>query len=284
MKLRHAIPYIIMIAAAVVVLVAYQMWKLTVTDNDAPTFIVSEEILEISVSDETEAFLQGITATDDRDGDVTSSIVVEKISSINENHEVMVTYAAFDQAGNVAKQRRTVRYSDYESPRFSLNNPLLFLYGRDVNIEDNVNAFDLIDGDISHKIKPTLVSQVPLSTEGIHQMLFRITNTLGDTVELQLPVEIYPTGKYNATMTLTEYLIYLPRGGAFDAYDYLDAFRYSDNNVTLRNNIPEGVDIAIEGQVNSSVPGVYPITYTITYESGFTTFSAISKLIVVVEG
>lgn len=284
MKLRHALPYIMMIVAAAIIMVAYQMWKVTMIDIEPPTITVSDEILEVSITSDTDALIQGIKATDNKDGDVTGSIVVEKIGYINDNNEVLVTYAAFDQSGNVAKLRRTVRYFDYESPRFSLDQPLLFLYGRDVDIESNVHVLDMVDGDISHKIKPTLVSQVPVSSEGIHQMLFRITNSLGDTVELQMPVEIYPTGKYNANLSLTDYLVYIPKGSAFDPYDYLEEFSSEFDTISLRGNIPTEIHTVISGQVNTNVSGVYPITYTVTYEKELTSFTALSKLIVIVEG
>jgi hypothetical protein len=273
-----------MIVSALVVLVAFQIWKLSVTDQKIPEFHIEDGILEISVHDDIEAYLQGITAQDNKDGDVTDSIVVEKYGQIGDNNEFVVTYAAFDQAGNVAKQRRTVRFRDYVSPRFSLDAPLLFLYGRDVSIEKNVHVYDVIDGNISHKIKPTVVSQVPLSSEGIHEMLFRVTNSMGDTVELQLPVEIYPTGKYDANLTLKEYLIYLPKGSSFNAEDYLGTFYYQDMDIALWNGVPLNLKLTISGHVNADVQGVYPVAYTVSFEQGQNTISAISKLIVIVEG
>ncbi len=284
MKFRHAIPYIIMILVAVVSMVGFRLWKTAITDSEAPVFQVADEVLTLSVADEEDAYFQGISASDNVDGDVTASIVLEKIGSINENHEVNVTYAAFDDSGNVSKITRTVRYTDYHSPRFHLDEPLLYLYGRNFDIDSAVHVYDVIDGDISRKIKPTLVSQVSVSTEGIHQMLFRITNSLGDTVELQLPVEVYPTSKYNATLTLTEYLIYIPQGSNFDAYDYLDQFRYGDNAISLREFLPMDIKTTIDGRVDTNIAGVYPVTYTVSYEVGMASYTALSKLIVIVEG
>jgi hypothetical protein len=160
----------------------------------------------------------------------------------------------------------------------------MFLYGREVNVTDNVHVTDLLDGDISHKIKPTLVSDSIVTSEGIHQMLFRITNSLGDTVELQLPIEIYPTGKYNAALSLTDYLVYVPVGSRVDLYDYLDHFDWGDESVSLNHSIPDDVRVQITGRVNTSVAGVYPVNYVVTYENGLSVYKAISKVIVVVEG
>ena len=160
MKFRRMVPYLLVIAVAVAVFVAYRWWRITVTDIEAPTISISEGVLEVSVNDPVESFYQGVSAYDNVDGDVTSSVLIEKIGSINDNAEVSVTYCAFDKAGNVSKLHRTVRYTDYHSPRFYLHNPLIYAYGRDVDIVNRVGAMDCIDGDISHKIKPTLVSEL----------------------------------------------------------------------------------------------------------------------------
>lgn len=284
MKFRRMVPYLLVIAVVFSVFVCYRLWRTAITDTQAPVITIEEGILEISVNDSEEEMLQGVTAYDAQDGDVTSSVLVEKISSINENNEVSITYCAFDKAGNVAKLRRTVRYIDYHSPIFSLSEPLLYSYGRDVDIVSRVGALDCIDGDISHKIKPTLVSEIPVSSEGIHQVLFRVTNSLGDTVELQMPAEVYPTGKYNATLTLSEYLIYIPVGGSFTADDYLKAVQYSDSVVALNGFLPSEYRLIVDGKVDSQTPGVYPISYTLNFSNSGYSYIAYSKLIVIVEG
>lgn len=284
MKFRRMVPYLLIIAVAVAIFIGYCMWRTAVTDTVAPTITIAEGILEISVNDSKEVLLQGVSAHDDIDGDVTGSVLVEKIGSVNEDSEVSVTYCAFDKAGNVSKVRRTVRYNDYHSPRFYLHEPLLYAYGRDIDIVNRVGAIDCIDGDISHKIKPTLVSELPVSSEGIHQIFFRVTNSRGDTSVLQMPAEVYPTGKYNALLSLKEYLMYIPVGDSFDAEDYLDLFVYSDVTVSLSESIPEDYRVVTEGKVDTSKPGVYPVSYTVTYSGGGFAYTAYSKLIVIVEG
>lgn len=51
--------------------------------------------------------LKGVTATDNRDGDVTERIVIEKIAETGEN-QVIVTYVVTDQSNNVGKAGRTI--------------------------------------------------------------------------------------------------------------------------------------------------------------------------------
>lgn len=284
MKFRRMVPYLLVIAAAFSIIVCYRLWRTTITDTEAPVITIEEGILELSVNDTDEVMLQGVTAYDSQDGDVTSSILVEKVSSINENNEVSITYCAFDEAGNVAKLRRTVRYNDYHCPIFYLREPLLYPYGRDVDIVSRVGAIDCIDGDISHRIKPTLVSEIPVSSEGIHQILFRVTNTLGDTEELQMPAEVYPTGKYNATLSLTEYLTYTSVGNEFSAEKYLKSVHYSDKVVSLSGALPAEYRLVVDGKVDTTTPGVYPVSYTLNFNVSGYPYIAYSKLIVIVEG
>ncbi len=50
--------------------------------------------------------LEGVMAYDDKDGDVTDRIVIEKLIKNREDNTVVVFYAVSDQAGNVAKASR----------------------------------------------------------------------------------------------------------------------------------------------------------------------------------
>ena len=49
--------------------------------------------------------LQEVTAMDDRDGDVSNSLMVEKVAGTN-GKEVIVTFVALDQSNNVGKSSK----------------------------------------------------------------------------------------------------------------------------------------------------------------------------------
>ena len=159
-------------------------------DRTAPVIHVPEGPLEVSVYDGRSTLLQGITAEDDRDGDVTKSLVVESISDIREG-TVTVTYAAFDEANNTAKAQRKLQYTDYEGPRIILREPLVFQAGSSFNILDSVGADDPIDGDISHKVKASMVSgDSTMNTAGRYEVEFRVTNSLGYTTREVYTAEV----------------------------------------------------------------------------------------------
>ncbi|MBQ7871778.1 MAG: hypothetical protein IJ357_06515 [Oscillospiraceae bacterium] len=251
------------------------------TDVTPPVISFPEETQVFSVKDGRELLLQGVTATDDTDGDVTGSLLVEKITLLDRDGLASVSYAAFDAAGNVTKATREIQYSDSRSPRFQLSAPLLFAQSYIYNTLDIVTATDVIDGDLQHKVRATSLSDSASSEVGVHDVEFKVTNSLGDTVKLILPVEVYAAGSYNGQLRLTDYLIYLEPGEKFRAEDYLDCFVTSYTTVSLRGGVPSSYTLDVSGQVDPSTPGIYCINYTIRNNS---THSGYTRLIVVVEG
>lgn len=265
------------------VLVGYRILADLRTDSKAPRIAISDNgIPEISVY-ETDALLAGVTATDDRDGDVTDSIVVEKIGGITDDGTVTVTYAAFDASGNVAKIHRTVRYTDYESPRFTLSKSLDFVYGTNLNVLEVVGAEDLLDGDIGYRVKAISLGSNSINSEGVHSVRFQVTNSLGDTVELVLPVEVHYSGRYNAQLNLTDYLVYLDAGRHFNPNAYLKEYIARGKATSLSAGIPEELTLKVEGQVDTATPGVYVVSYTVSSMAGNTLYDGHARLIVVVE-
>ena len=278
---------VIVLCICTILFFSYRIYKQVGIDNNPPVITIDDEegvIHTVSMNDLDAGFLQGVTAHDHRDGDVTGSILVEQAGNITKEHQVQVVYAAFDAAGNVAKAQRTVQLTDYVSPRFTLSTPLAFVHGTNFDPLKHIGAEDLTDGNISHRVKATLMDESAISAEGTHDVLFRVTNSLGDTAQLILPVEVYFSGRYDAQLSLTDYLIYLPLHTAFDPEDYLLEYIAAGQSTDLTGGLPEGMELTVSGEADPSQTGVYAIGYTITYTLGSRVHTGYSKLIVVVEG
>ena len=285
-KMKFLPPVLVLLCAGL--FVGYQAWDRMNTDTKAPEITVGTETIQASVSAPRSALLQGVTAADDRDGDVTDSLVVESISALDSDGTVQVTIAAFDQSGNVAKGSRTVRYTDYQAPRFTLNSAMVYSSTSNFDPLSDITASDALDGNITHRIRAMSVDNNSISTTGDHEVEFRVTNSLGDTVRMTLPVTVYAPGTYSLGMELDQYLIYLNRGAEFDARQHLSNVIYNHSSVLVGNELPEGYSIRIEDNVNTNVPGVYPVNYTVTYErvtsNGTEYITGFTRLIVIVEG
>lgn len=278
---------LLLAAACVAVLVCYQSLDSLRGDRVPPEIIVEDRIPEMSVLDSRNTLLQGVTARDEVDGDVTSSLVVESVRLLHQDGTVTVTYAAFDSSGNVAKKSREVLYTDYESPRFALSRALLFGQ-KNYDLLSLVSASDMLDGDITGRIRATALDEVVSGYSGTYRVRFQVTNSLGDTVDLVLPVEVYTPGNMEASMTLTDYLIYLKDGDTFNARDYLDELTVGRDTIFLGGYLPNTMDLTVSGQVDTGVPGVYVVNYQLEYrpdpKRADYVYTAYSKLIVVVEG
>lgn len=258
---------------------AYLVYTKQIADNTPPEISFTSDLLEVSVEASEDDLLAGVSALDAKDGDVTNSILVEGISGLSSDQLAIVTYAAFDKAGNVAKSQRTLRYTDYHSPRFSLSAPLIFRSGSSFDLLKFISAEDVMDGILDNRIKATLVSgEGALNEEGIYEVEFRVTNSMRDTAYLTVPVEIYPVGLYNATVTLTDYLIYVQQGDLFDYNDYLDTLQVGTETISL-SSIPSDVSVSYNSDVNLNMPGTYSVTYTLKKGS----YTGYTRLIVVVE-
>lgn len=275
--------YVVLLLLCVAAFLAYRTVDDLRKDTQAPEITFSGPI-RISVLDGEEALFQGVTARDDRDGDVTASLVVESITMADPVVPARVVYAAFDSAGNVAKEERELIYTDYISPRFSLTAPLMFPTGSTFDVLTRVQAKDVLEGDISRRVRATAMSDSSIGNPGIHEVAFRVTNSLGDTSEVVLPVEVYSAETYGASLTLTDYLVYLTTGSGFNPRDYLYEYTLMGETHYLRGIFPRELDLKISGTVDTNTPGVYSVSYTVTGQLRDVEYAAYSKLMVIVEG
>ena len=282
----------------------YAMLFVMTDDTKAPQIQIDQEILEVSVGADDAALLQGVSAKDNADGDVTDSLIVEKISSLAKDHTATVTYAAFDRSGNVAKASRTLKYMDYQSPKFSQNQSLTFSANSMQNILSFMGATDAIDGDISSRVKGTLLSNAnSLNEPGLYQVEFRVTNSMNETVYLTLPVEVYPAGTYNANVELSDYLVYVKTGTAFDPESYLEKVVAGTREYSLKNQDPTRqekirvyfnryvdpdsvsepnvrvVNVDMLSDVDTKTPGVYSVAYTVDCDGLYTGYARLNVVV-----
>lgn len=283
---------IVLIVCVLAVFVGYRQFDAMRTDTEAPTISFDEtQFLQLSAQAPKAELLQGVTATDRHDGDITQKLVVESVHLMDKDGTIAVCYAVSDHSGNVAKAERMARYTDYESPKFSLSRPLIYEVYQDFDILKAVFATDALDGDIQHRVRATALDEESIFSQGKHDVHLQVSNSLGDTAEIIVPVEVLETGTFDASLTLTDYLIYLPQGSSFKPEKYLDDFVYRAVTTSLRNGLPGRFSLEVSGNVQTGTPGVYPVEYLVTYvvnqasDPEFDqTVTGYSKLIVVVEG
>lgn len=251
-------------------------------DSSGPEIIMDAETVEVSVEDNEAALLQGITAVDRKDGDVTDSIVVENLSAFVSEGKRKVTYVAFDSDNHISRKSRSVVYKDYSKPRFALTAPLQFPINSK-ELLSGLTVTDCIDGDITSTVKFLPQGEFTVDTAGTYQIEFRAVNSAGDVAIFNAPLEIYEQGTNRGPqITLSNYLIYLNKGDSFDPEDYLSTIKLNhvydivkgEGNYDMDPH-PEGERIVvgtnyidIDSKVNTEIPGTYTVTYSRTVDAG----------------
>ncbi|HIS26165.1 MAG TPA: hypothetical protein IAA57_04565 [Candidatus Pullilachnospira intestinigallinarum] len=217
-------------------------------DPSMPVITSDRQVLEISTAYQEEDLLAGLTAYDEEDGDLTDQILVGEFSQFVEKGLANLSYVVFDSANQPASFSRQVRFTDYRSPILTLTEPLVFSRGETENTASRIGAQDVLDGDISSLVTET-DSTVDYQTPGAYTVSVEVSNSFGDVEAQTLPVHVTEAGSRELDIQLTEPLVYLTPGEAFDPYAYL-AGLLDASGETLDASLVEaesGVDPAAEG-------------------------------------
>ncbi|MCQ2510622.1 MAG: DUF5011 domain-containing protein [Lachnospiraceae bacterium] len=266
---------IIIFAVSLLLYAFFQLKHARIDDRIAPRISMSSDTIEISVEDDEEKMLEGVTASDSNDGDVSDTLIIESMGQFLSPGRRNVTVAAFDSSSNVAKQTRQVIYTDYSSPKFTLTEPLMFPLNT-TNILENMTASDVLDGDITGQIKVSTSSYIDVTVADNYDTIITVTNTAGDTVKLPCTVTIYDNSSMGGApqFELSDYLIYTAAGNGVNPWSYvtglsMNGIHYEkgqDGNLYSPDGsqMIEKSEISIKGEVDTNTPGTYEYSYKVT--------------------
>ncbi len=223
------------------------------TDTTIPQITVEGEIIEVSLKATDEELLKGITAFDEKDGDLTSEIIIESVSRFIEPGVSRVTYAVCDNDNNIATATRKIRYKDYESPRFSLSEALCYSVYETPNLKKAISVKDSIVGDITSDMILTS-DDYTKSVTGVFTINARVTTEKGDTAVLDIPLIVEDRSEAAPEIKLKKYLIYADKGEKLDFEDYLVSATDSEER-----DITD--DVTIETKINMKKEGTYLVHY-----------------------
>lgn len=265
-------------AVSLALFVLFHLYQQQNVDATPPEITCGEETLSVSVSDEESALLSGVTAYDEKDGDVTSSLVVVSKSRFAGDGTREVELAAFDAAGNVATATRTIAYTDYTPPRFGLTGPLRFnASDYTVTVSNLITATDGLDGTITSLIKYSVGdSSFSYGVACDADIAFQVTTSAGSSAQLILKAAILSEEEYEKPYPeLSEYLVYTKVGTELDLESY-PVGTYAYGNHYLFSSYDEDEDyvgitedyyvrenVTCSGTVDYSTPGTYVVTYTL---------------------
>lgn len=266
---RSIFSFLMSVLAVVGVIFLIYIWQEKFRGgNSKPTIICPTDSVSVSVESlaDNSILLRDVTAMDVEDGDITDSIVVESVSQFVGEGHCIITYAAFDSANNVSKLTRHLFLTDYVPPRFRITAPLEFNYSSNFNPLASVGAYDCIDGDISDRVKMSLVNpDDDIISIGAHSVIFRVTNSLGDVSTFEAEVDIYDRTYTEARMIpgikLYDYIVYVDQFGHIDPSAYVEGISLGSALYQPSEYVAGTLEID-DTEVDYSTPGVYRIYYT----------------------
>ena len=282
---------IIFFVLVLIVFGIYRVRMMMLEDSAAPEISSETDSLQASVAVTDEELLAGMSAMDDKDGDVTESLVVASKSKFIKKGTLRVNYAAFDSSNNVGTYTRELTYTDYQSPRFSISQPLRYLSGvTNVNYLSNVRATDCIDNNISSQIMYTLgEKQMTSDVASVQPLNLQVTNSAGDTavIEMEIRYDDYVT-YYTQSPHLSNYVMYLKVGDTPDYRSLLDGVWAG--NVTrpfADTNFDPLSDVEIDDSgADLGTPGAYTVVFRLSRLDRDNNREALgtAELLVIVEG
>ncbi len=216
--------------------------------------------------------LNGVTATDKEDGDLTSSIVVDDSTlDITIPGEYEVTYSVSDSDGNNTMEIITVEVLSNESPQIEGAKDQTIKVNESLNLLNGVTAADKEDGDLTGSIVVD-DSKLDITSPGKYEVTYSVTDSDGNATTERIIVTVVSTsnekpvisGLENQTININE---------TIDLLDGITATDKEDGDLT--NNI-----VVDDSKMDLSKVGNYEVSYSVTDSDGNTTTE---KIIVNVE-
>lgn len=226
------------------------------TDETVPVITLKEDVLEVDIDATKDDLLSGVTAFDEKDGDLTDRVIVESVSNFIEPGLCRVTYAVCDSDNHVATSTRKIRYKEYTSPKFSLSEDLCYSLYERLDLSKALSAVDCIEGDISANIVISSEDYTS-SIEGVFNIQATVNNSKGDTSTITVPLIIEDRSLSAPTIELKKFLVYSKPGKKIDFEKYIKSAEDSKGNDLTD-------DISIETNIDIDKEGSYTVHYYVT--------------------
>lgn len=229
-------------------------------DSSAPVIQSDTDHLELTVAQGTQSLTQGLTAWDKEDGDLTDKILVASTGYFTEDNTLNVEYVVFDKGHNFGRYTRKVTFTDYESPRFSLDQPLVFYRGENIRYLSYVRATDSLEGDITGQIK-VVSADISNYTAGVYPVVLEVVNSYGDQSRVQLNVLVKDAASRAPEIMLEKYIVYLKQGESFEPSSLVRSVRAYGTGQSISES-----QVTVLGSVDTGTPGCYQLVYSCTQD------------------
>lgn len=150
----------------------------------------------------------GVSALDDTDGDLTTSVTVEGTIDPQKYGKQILTYSVKDSSGNLGQVTRTVVVQEFTPPEISLigKSKLYHPIGQEF-VDPGYNALDNADGDITGQV--SVSSDLDPNIEGIYTLTYTVTDSSNNVSTRTRSVQVFRPQSEEQAANPTDKVVYL---------------------------------------------------------------------------
>lgn len=247
----------------------------TVADSSGNIAEVHREIFyddpvapEITLTGELELVLEvgtvfeepGYMAVDNVDGDITAHVTATGTIDMSEIGTYTITYSVTDGYHNTANVQRTIRVEDHTPPAFQLVGESTMTHNIAEPYQDpGYTAVDNYDGDVTDMVE--VAGSVDVNNMGTYEIVYSVSDSSGNSNTIKRTIVVkdiaFPDIKLKGDSKI---ILTLGKDYQEPGFNAVDNY---DGDLTSA--------VKVSGSINKNKVGTYPLTYTVTDNSGNTT-------------
>lgn len=229
------------------------------TDRKAPEISFNDTGITYREGMSNAELLQGVTAYDEAEGDVTDSLTIESVFSVD-NKEAVVIYVAKDSKNNLVKTKRIIPCVIQDEERAE-------------NKEDSQEASS--DGSSSQDVvsDDTSLEDAAEETPAPEPTGQALSEEEAAKEEQEALADAMPAG--SPRIYLTDYVVHISAGTSVDRLSYVKEITDDTDDIFELYR-----KIQIEGDLNANIAGTYECKYYVIDSNGNQSNVALLKFIV----
>ncbi|MDA1876414.1 DUF5011 domain-containing protein [Bacillus cereus group sp. BY112LC] len=233
------------------------------TKNEAPVLTVPFSTT-LHVGEEFDP-MAGVSATDKEDGNLTNKVKYKGNADTSKPGKYIVEYWVVDSKGVNATATRSVIVKENEEtpdmePKLTAPTKTTINVGDKFDPMAGVSATDKEDGDITDKV--TVDGNVDTSKPGTYELTYTVSDSKGHKVTAKQNVTVKQTvvPKDEVPVLTAPTKTTINVGDKFDPMAGVSATDKEDGDITDK--------VTVDGNVDTSKPGTYELTYTVSDSKG----------------